>query len=207
MGNKTLLYFADPMCSWCWGFSPVIHQLAQHYCDDADLQIHLGGLRAGNTQVMDSEQRLYILNHWFNVNEASQQPFDFSFNMPEGFIYDTEPACRAVKTMQQLNETQALAYFSDIQQAFYAENSNVTQPQILCDLALKHEVTEEQFESSFNSEITKQLTQKDFILSKQLGVNGFPSVIGKKGDHYMYITQGFQLYERIESAINQWLND
>ena len=23
MADKRLLYFADPMCSWCYGFSPV----------------------------------------------------------------------------------------------------------------------------------------------------------------------------------------
>ena len=137
MTDKQILYFADPMCSWCWGFSPVIHQIAKTYSDDVSIQIHVGGLRAGNTKVMDSDQRMYILNHWFSVNEASGQPFDFSFQMPEGFIYDTEPACRAIKTMQQLNQRQDLHYFSAIQQAFYAENMDVTQAHVLSKLATK----------------------------------------------------------------------
>ena len=81
MTDRQLLYFADPMCSWCWGFSPVIHQIARAWQDSAPVIIHVGGLRAGNTQPMSDQQRLYILNHWFNVNEASGQPFDFSFNM------------------------------------------------------------------------------------------------------------------------------
>ena len=82
MTNKKLLYFADPMCSWCWGFSPVIHSIVDSFNDTIPVEIHVGGLRAGNTKQMDQEQRLYILNHWFNVNEASGQPFDFSFKMP-----------------------------------------------------------------------------------------------------------------------------
>ena len=77
------------MCSWCWGFSPVIHEIARCFTGQLDVQIHTGGLRAGNTRVMDNDQRMYILNHWFSVNEASGQPFDFSFKMPEGFVYDT----------------------------------------------------------------------------------------------------------------------
>ena len=26
-----LWYFADPMCSWCWGFSPVISEIKKSY--------------------------------------------------------------------------------------------------------------------------------------------------------------------------------
>ncbi len=204
MSNKKLLYFADPMCSWCWGFSPAIHEVATKFTD-IPVEIHVGGLRAGNTKIMDKDQRLYILNHWFNVNEASGQPFDFAFNMPEGFIYNTEPACRAVKAMQQLNPSQALDYFSSIQEAFYAKNADVTNSEILAELATEYDVTAQQFELAFKSEEIKQQTQNDFILTQQMRVNGFPSVIGQNEQGYMFLAQGFQLYPQLESTINKWL--
>ena len=205
MTNKKLLYFADPMCSWCWGFSPVIHRIADSFKNIVPLKIHVGGLRAGNTKQMDNEQRLYILNHWFNVNEASGQPFDFSFKMPAGFIYDTEPACRAVKTMQQLNSSQALNYFSAIQAAFYAKNIDVTNTQILTELAIQHDVTRQQFELAFKSDEVKSHTQNDFMLTQQMRVNGFPSLIGQNEEGYMYLAQGFALYPQVEGTINKWL--
>ncbi len=205
MSNKKLLYFADPMCSWCWGFSPTIHQAANQFAEVAPVEIHVGGLRAGNTKIMDKDQRLYILNHWFNVNEASGQPFDFAFKMPEGFVYNTEPPCRAVKVMQRLNPTQALNYFSAIQEAFYAKNVDVTNPKILTELASEQDVTPQQFELSFVSEEIKQQTQNDFMLSQQMRVNGFPSIIGQNEEGYMFLTQGFQLYPQLESTINRWL--
>ena len=59
-----------------------------------------GGLRAGNTQAMREKDRDYIRGAWTNVGQASGQPFDFSFFEREEFIYDTEPACRAVVTMR-----------------------------------------------------------------------------------------------------------
>ena len=205
MSNRKLLYFADPMCSWCWGFSPAIHEAANQFADVAPVEIHVGGLRAGNTKIMDKEQRLYILNHWFNVNEASGQPFEFAFNMPEGFVYNTEPACRAVKTIQQLNRAQALNYFSAIQQAFYAKNVDVTNPEILTELATEYGVTEQQFDMIFNSDEIKQQTQNDFMLTQQMRVNGFPSVIGHGEQGYMFLAQGFQLYPQLENTINRWL--
>ena len=206
MTDNQILYFADPMCSWCWGFSPVIQKIADSYRNQLTVQIHLGGLRAGNTKVMDNDQRMYILNHWFSVNEASGQPFEFSFQMPEGFVYDTEPACRAVKTMQIMNQQQDLNYFSAIQQAFYAENKDVTQTTVLSKLAMNHDVTQQDFEELFESDDLRQRTNSDFVLSQRMGVNGFPTIIGKKADDYVYITQGFQLFEQVEKTIDKWLS-
>ena len=31
MADLQLVYFADPMCSWCYGFSPVITTLAERF--------------------------------------------------------------------------------------------------------------------------------------------------------------------------------
>ena len=41
-----LLYVMDPMCSWCWGFAPVVKALAEQAAvDGVPLQIVTGGLR------------------------------------------------------------------------------------------------------------------------------------------------------------------
>ena len=47
-----------------------------------------------------------------------------SFFERESFNYDTEPACRAVMTVRRLQPT--LAFMARIQQAFYAENRDMT---------------------------------------------------------------------------------
>ena len=94
--ERHLLYFADPMCSWCYGFLPVISALADEFQDSLSLRVVMGGLRAGNTQAMRPQDREYIRSAWTNVGEASGQPFDFSFFDRDTFVYDTEPACRAV---------------------------------------------------------------------------------------------------------------
>ena len=61
---RHLLYFADPMCSWCYGFSPVITELANHFAEQLPLRIVVGGLRAGNTQPMREKDREYIRDAW-----------------------------------------------------------------------------------------------------------------------------------------------
>ena len=31
MDGPNLIYFADPMCSWCYGFSPVVAQIRREF--------------------------------------------------------------------------------------------------------------------------------------------------------------------------------
>jgi putative protein-disulfide isomerase len=52
MSETRLVYFADPMCSWCYGFSPVITALAERFEDRLPLHMVMGGLRAGNAEPM-----------------------------------------------------------------------------------------------------------------------------------------------------------
>jgi putative protein-disulfide isomerase len=78
LAPRHLIYIADPMCSWCWGFSPVISAIAERFGDELPIQIIMGGLRAGNTKPMTEKDRAYIRGAWQRVHQASGQPFDFA---------------------------------------------------------------------------------------------------------------------------------
>ena len=69
------------------------------------------------------------------MHEASGQPFDFRFFERKAFVYDTEPASRAVVVMRRAGLTELLAFLHRIQAAFYAENSDVTDEQVLAGIA------------------------------------------------------------------------
>ena len=40
------VYVGDPMCSWCWGFAPVLERMQEVY--DVPLRVVVGGLRPGS---------------------------------------------------------------------------------------------------------------------------------------------------------------
>ena len=94
--ERILWYFADPMCSWCWGFTPAIGAIKESYSDRLKIALMLGGLRPGTTEPVTPKFREETLHHWQDVHKMTGQPFTFEGAMPEGFVYDTEPASRAV---------------------------------------------------------------------------------------------------------------
>src|SRR3712207_1860168 len=101
MVGPHLVYVADPMCSWCWGFSPVIDAIRHRFADALPIRLIMGGLRPGTTKVMDAAAKRTIRTHWEHVQEASGQPFDFGFLDRDGFVYDTEPAAKAVVVVRR----------------------------------------------------------------------------------------------------------
>ena len=93
--TQRLIYMMDPMCSWCWGFAPVIDAIQAQY---PDLPLHLvpGGLRAGVTDPIQDAARQALAEHWQAVADTSGQPLLTPDALPAGFVYNTEPACRAL---------------------------------------------------------------------------------------------------------------
>jgi len=200
-----LWYFADPMCSWCWGFSLVIEKLHAQYVDRLNIALMLGGLRPGTTEPMPPNLRDEILHHWHEVHRMSGQPFSFDNAMPEGFIYDTEPASRAVITMAELDASHIFPYFRSIQSAFYVDQLDVTQQENLAELARQFEIEPDSFLAFYNSDEARQRTQQHFQGTQQAGVRGFPSLVLQKGSAYEFVARGYRPYDELVPLIEGML--
>jgi len=48
--NDKNWYIADPMCSWCWGFAPIIEKIRERYSDRLNFGLMLGDLRPGTKE-------------------------------------------------------------------------------------------------------------------------------------------------------------
>ena len=208
MSERRLIYFADPMCSWCWGFSPTITRVVERYGEDMVIEPIMGGLRAGNTEVLDDKGKNYIRGHWEHVQKASGQPFDFTFFERDDFVYDTEPACRAVVTMRRLEPNRSMGFLARLHAAFYAEGRDISDPKILAELAAKMGIASNDFAEAFESAEAQAETHGDFAITHQARIRGFPTLIaGKDEGGLVAITSGYQTWEMIEQNIDSWLND
>jgi len=206
MADRRFIYFADPMCSWCWGFSPTITKVIKQYGTDFSLEPIMGGLRAGNSEVLDQKGKAYIREHWEHVRDASGQAFDFTFFDRDEFIYDTEPACRAVVTMRRMAPQYAMAYLARVHRAFYAEGLDVTKGEMLAKLATELGIAGGTFLTEFESDDAKAETQGDFAVTHQARIPGFPTLVAGDGEGALTaITTGYQPWEATRRGIDTWL--
>ena len=202
--STDLLYIADPMCSWCWGFSPVIDAVRDHYGEKLPIHLLMGGLRPGTTEPMSNSMKVETKGHWELVQKTSGQPFNYTFFDRVGFIYDTEPVSRAVVAVRRLEPELAFDFLKRVQEAFYAMNCDVTDPGMLADIAVEAGLNRGIFVSEFVTEETARETGRSFEITRRLGITGFPTLIaGSEEGGIEIITTGYrpwvQVKERIEN--------
>jgi putative protein-disulfide isomerase len=201
-----LIYVADPMCSWCYGFAAPLDQLLADPQDAAPLQLALvmGGLRPFTTEAITPERANELAGHWHHVAKASGQPFtpapDTAIHQP-GFIYDTEPASRATVTVRSLWPKLMWRYFKAVQHAFYAEGRNVTEPGVLADVAEALGIPRADFAKAFASQAMRDATLADFQQSQSWGIRGFPTLVAEHGDHLHLVGSGFMPIDALRSAL------
>jgi putative protein-disulfide isomerase len=203
--TKRLVYFADPMCSWCYGFAPAIAAIAERFENRMPLQLVMGGLRAGHTAAMRPQDKDYIRDAWTRVGAATGQPFDFSFLDREGFVYDTEPACRAVVTARRLLPRLALPFMARISQAFYAENRDMTSLEEIAGVAEEAGFDRGVFSAAFLARDTRNATFRDFLAAQELGIRGFPTLIaGSEAKGYALVTNGYRPLDDVLDPLERW---
>ena len=201
----TLIYIADPMCSWCYGFGPELAKLLDGL-PDTPLEMVLGGLRANNTEVMDGALKNTLLTHWRHVQDASGLPFSESGLSADGFIYNTEPACRAVVAARILAPHATLKVFQAIQHAFYADGLDVTQGAVLARIASDaltqagFPIDAASFHASWAGDAAIAATIADFEQTKRWGISGFPTLVLEQAGKLDLVTSG---YRKTEALVEQ----
>lgn len=205
MRERICWYFADPMCSWCWGFAPVASAIHETFGDRLRLALVLGGLRPGTREALSPALREEILHHWHEVHRRTSQPFVFEGALPDGFVYDTEPPSRAVVAVGELVHEAVFPYFRSVQHAFYAEQKDVTRSRTLAALAERQGIEAGTFLDRFESDDVKRTTQAHFARTRRTGIRGFPTVVLEDETGYRLLTYGYRPWGEIEPAIDAWL--
>jgi putative protein-disulfide isomerase len=197
-----LIYFADPMCSWCYGFGPELAKLVARH-PYALLELVMGGLRPFNRQPMSEAFRAMLLEHWQHVAQASGRQFSRAAIDREDFIYDTEPACRAVVTARHLDADKAFALLESVQLAFYRDGRDTTSPEVLADVAQECGHDRAAFLAAFGSAAMRAETQSDFARTQATGVGGFPTLAVLRGEQLYLVSSGFASDDVLQHRLDE----
>ena len=193
---KELIFVVDPMCSWCWGFHPVMQTLHDKYTGRYTFSIVLGGLRGEGTMSWDDKSKLFLKQHWDAVHKATGQPFNPTILNRSYFDYNTHPSCKAVITVRELwGEKEAFKYLGDIQKAFYKEGKDITSREVLKNYLPMSK--QEAFLDFYNSKRAILLLGHDFSKARSMGANTFPSIVTIDTEGHMLCISGYKTLEEI----------
>lgn len=200
--KKEIIAVLDPMCSWCWGFEPVLQKLQETLPADTKLSLVLGGLRSKGDQVWNKEFRSYLKEHWTNVQARTGQVFNMDLLDKEVFEYDTEPACRAVVVVRELDERRQFSFFRELQKAFYTQSKDISLTDVLVDIVEENGLDKREFLNLFESEKMKEKTRNDSYKARSMGANAFPSLVFIDEEGHLCVVKGYKSFEEIKKFMN-----
>ena len=196
------IFVADPMCSWCWGFAPVMEKLRESYRDEIDFSLVLGGLRSSGEMRWDTSAKAYLKSHWQQVAQKTGQPFDETLFAKAEFDYDTYPTCKAVVSVRELLGLEAaFGYLHAIQKAFYSQGIDVGNPRLLQGYYEQLFGNSGKFAFFFRSERAELLTAHDFAKARSMGATAFPSVVIIDDDGHMVCQKGYRSFEEMKTLL------
>jgi putative protein-disulfide isomerase len=206
---QEIIYVGDPMCSWCWGIAPQLDELRRRL-PELPFRIVTGGLRPGPDAKPIEALAGFLEHEWTQIAGRTGQPFDHSLLGRPGWLYDTEPACRAVAVMRALDPPRAWPLFKRIQRAFYAEGVLTTAPEVFPPLVEDVGGDAGRFLEAFTSDQRQGAAWADFGIARGWGVTSFPTVIARVDDQGFLLTVGYAtadtMLQRLPDAMRSNFN-
>ena len=193
--STQLIFVIDPMCSWCWGFHPVIEKLRKDYSQQYTFSLVVGGLRTSGQMQWNEQSKTYLKQNWDAIQQTTGQTFNPTLLNLAHFDYNTYPACKAIVTVRELwGESVAFEYLTAIQSAFYTQSVDITSVDVLCSYIPQDK---EAFISFYQNDRAELLMQHDFSKARSMGANAFPSTVKIDKDGHMVCLSGYRDLESI----------
>jgi len=195
---KEVIFVVDPMCSWCWGFVPVIESLRLN--SNYPCSVVVGGLRGAGEMVWDSSSKNYLKRHWAQVAKSTGQVFNTALFEKETFDYNTHSACKAIVTVRELfGMKRAFEYLHILQEAFYVHSNDITEIDTLLVLLKPLGIDTDIFKTFYESDRAQVLMEHDFAKARSMGANAFPSVVIIDSDGHMVCQKGYRSLEEMNN--------
>lgn len=203
--QDTLFYVHDPMCSWCWGFEPTRRVIFDAVSEKLQIRTLLGGLAPDTELPMPDEMRNMLQQTWKRIEQTIPGThFNFDFWEKCSPKRSTYPANRAVIAARKQGDEFEQQMTTRIQQAYYQEARNPSENATLIELATEIGLDSQRFSKQLENESTQELLLAEIQLSRQMGMNSFPSLAVYKSGELRHISLNYtepqSMIDEIESV-------
>ncbi|WMN05976.1 DsbA family protein [Marivirga arenosa] len=208
MKKAKLLYFYDPLCGWCYGFSPVIKNLEEEYKETIQFEAISGGMVLGDRVKPLSEMKDYLKEAMPRLEEMTGVKFGEPYLkvLEEGsLILDSELPCIAMTVFKSMTNKSNIQFASTLQSTLYDKGISLNEVENYQSMAEKFDLPWEVFKAKLEDSTYKEKTYQEFQLGQQSGINGFPSVVLMVENQAYLIARGFRPENELKNVIEEIL--
>ena len=201
---STLFYVVDPMCSWCYAFSPTWQKILDNLPSNIKVVYVQGGLAPKSDSPMPIEMQTMLQGIWKQIHTSVGTEFNFDFWTKCTPRRSTYLSCQAaIAGRLQGKEYEMI---SAIQKQYYLNAKNPSNHDTLIEAANMISLDMEKFSKDIESENVLSALQNDFKIRDKIKIHSFPSLVLKYKNNYFPIKIEYNNPEKMLININD-LND
>ncbi|WP_407524018.1 DsbA family protein [Lacibacter sp. MH-610] len=209
-----LIYCYDAYCGWCYGFSPVIKQIAEDYQSKLHTEVLSGGMVLPEEPVHISATAGYIQGAYKRVEELTGIQFGKDYlwhiNNPDesDWFPSSEKPAIAMSIFKEMYPDRQVQFAADLQYGLHYEGRDLTDNEAYRHLLEKYKIDADDFYDKLKSEAYKEKAYYEFQLCKQLQVTGFPQVLMQATENKFHLlARGYTDYETLQKRIDLVLHE
>ena len=203
---------ADVFCPWCYGFGPVMKQLAEEH---PDIPVNVVGgnlISRPMTLADDMAANPGLVEFWKNVEKTVNRPLtgaiEAALTGREVRMYSpgADEILVALREFAPGHELAQLLYLEDL---FYLKGEDMFSQESLARTAAHWNIPQGRFENALDSDAALAATRRNLQKAASLlgEAGSYPSLFAVMDNEVYSVTQGFVRYEtaaaRLESVLRK----
>jgi len=212
--EPVIFYCYDAYCNWCYGFSPVVTQLAETFGNRLQFEVISGGMILPETPKPISVMADYFLQNCKTVTEHTGAVFgdDFLWHIKNPDLSDwfpnSEKPAIALCVFKEYHPDKQLAFASDLLYALQYEGRDLCDNEAYRHLLEKYAIPADAFFNALKDAAYKEKAYYEFSICKQLQVTGFPTVLMQvKESKFILLASGHTDYEILKQRVDAALEE
>lgn len=202
-----IYYFFDVLCGWCYGFSPVIEQLFEKYRANMHFEIFSGGMITGDRVGPIGQVAAYIKEAHKTVEDTTAVSFGEAFLkgvLDEGStVFSSVPPSLALSVFKMHQKEQAIPFAGTLQKAIYHDGIDPNDYEQYGKLAEQYGLDGKVFVEQMKSSQATALMEKEFKITHEAGVQGFPTMVAAVGNEMYVLTRGWAPFEKLDEVFTK----
>lgn len=207
MQLPSLLYIYDPLCGWCYGFSPVLKKLYESLQDKLHFEVYSGAMMLGDRAGSINDVAPYIKTAYKTVEQRTGvvfgEPFLKDMLEPGTAMLNSEKPCIALTVFKSYLPGRAVEFAHVLQEALYQDGKDLTQDAIYPELVAPFGIDPLAFVEKLNNTDFKRKTYEEFKIVSEIGVTGFPTVLLLTEKQNYLLSRGYTDFEPLYQTITQ----
>jgi putative protein-disulfide isomerase len=202
-----VIYIFDPLCGWCYGFSPVMQKIYAEFKSDYDFLVLSGGMITGDRVGPIGLVAPYIKEAYKSVEQTTGVKFGEKFLneiLAKGeAVFNSALPARALATFRLFKPHESLAFASQLQKAIYYDGINLYHDESYGQIAEGFGIDLTSFIQKMKEPQIEEIVNNEFEMVAGMGIRAFPSVVLRKGKELSLISTGYKDYEDMRDCLKE----